>query len=156
LSISIFWAGDTLFASTGFAGYIWFLDGVEVDRTTAPYLVPDTNGEYNAIGVDANDCEYVSNTVQVEITSLSLAKLGIQKIFPNPFDRQLTIRLVPDKTLYLTLYDMLGREVAGRMAGDGGNTELMWWLDGISPGVYFLVVRGEDGIFGVERLVKSH
>lgn len=156
LSIFIFWDGDTLFANTGFEEYIWLRDGEEIARGVDHFIIPDSTGEYIAIGLDANACEFISNTVQIDISSLVTTLPGVNALYPNPFNNQLTLQLESEKSLQLSLLDLKGREVVTSLRVPGGTREIVWPLEGLASGVYFLVLREEGGFFGVQRLVKSN
>lgn len=83
-----------------------------------------------------------------EVDGVPVAMTVMQN-FPNPFNPTTTIAflLAEDANVSVTIYDMLGREVATLVEGEefeGGMQTVEFTADNLASGVYFYRVTGEN------------
>jgi hypothetical protein len=107
---------------------------------------------------DKNGCEgYDEIFVTFFKTVKSAASQFLENncfVYPNPTDDNLKVYLTTSlKTLDLTLYNQLGVEVATRsITGYKKDATVIFSLGSLSPGLYTLIIRAEDG-FATKKIV---
>ncbi|MEM7187759.1 MAG: T9SS type A sorting domain-containing protein, partial [Bacteroidota bacterium] len=112
----------------------------------------DTNGVIPADGFYFDDFE-VANYSEEFLGDQNVA-LNKFKVYPNPFDGQLTIAgQTSDAFTQVVLYDLQGR-VLQKQAVDAKNEVQLSGLETLNRGVYFIKVRTVSGSEGVRKIVK--
>lgn len=93
---------------------------------------------------------------KIEVSDLSVAKIEYApeqiRIFPNPVEDKLSIRGMKDIDI-IEIYDVTGSTIYRSVAQNGlGEAEIS--VAELVPGLYFLVLRGEDLAYSF-RLLKQ-
>ncbi|MDQ3051933.1 MAG: PKD domain-containing protein [Bacteroidota bacterium] len=140
-------SGDTLFATSGFSTYEWYLDSVLIAGATGEFHVPASNGLYSVTATDSNGCSSSS--------SLFLLNTGISEmytreitVFPNPAAEILHIA-TGELINRVTIYDGIGKEV---FIYSGTNT--MMDISHLQPGCYLIKILTASGKIHMTKLLK--
>jgi phosphohistidine swiveling domain-containing protein len=142
--------GGTLFATSGLAGYAWFLDGVLIDGATSDSYIPTANGVYTVVGTNAAGC---TGEASVQVITLGVPTLDAMdvSVFPNPSNGQFTITAAERGNRHIQLFDASGQLVHEQFSTVRVTTVA---VAGLSTGVYLLRVS-MDGRSGTQRLVVT-
>jgi choice-of-anchor B domain-containing protein len=134
---AISFVNDTLFATPA-STYQWYLNGEVLEGATGSFFVPEFTGTYTVGTTDANGCEAVSESIEVELISSVSAPLPQGwNIYPNPASDWLMVETPGVNEGLFALYDLMGRAVVnGRLEGE--QTEI--GVSRLASGVYFLEV----------------
>ena len=147
--------GDTLTASAGLGAYQWYLDGVLIDGATKLWLVAPQSGNYTVTITDINGCSSTSKPFALADVALEfIGDLSVDISEVSNDGIALELRTDRATRLRLRLVSTLGREVLARDASlSGGSNRLLIDLQGIAPGLYFLVTE-VGGRRSIHRLVR--
>ena len=150
------------------SGNIWYLNGQTIASATDATYTPTVDGEYS-VQVSASGClSSISAITNVTFTGneaeeenneeeedevLNVAPLPDDEsleVYPNPFDNSLTIENSSTTNLrFITLYSLSGERIFSKT--DKNVETTLRGLDGLKPGIYWLVVS--DGITKQARRV---
>lgn len=108
----------------------------DVDFSNANWT-PDVDG----IASFSEDCDAVLGITDANIEEL--------KIYPNPVQDMLTIKSNNAITAYLI--NISGQKVVSEANG----TELTLHLNHLDSGMYFLIMRDDQGITRIEKIIKK-
>jgi PKD repeat protein len=100
-------SNDTLFATSGYAGYQWFLDGNIIPGATDSFHVVINDGAYTVSVTDTNGCSALSAPLNYT-TGLSEVTGSDVTVFPNPVSDYLLLEGVNHVTMW-KIIDPLGR-----------------------------------------------
>jgi PKD repeat protein len=146
-------SGDTLFATTGFGTYQWFLNGSLLTTTAVPYILAQVSGDYSVVVTDANDCSAQSAPFTFTASSADyFASTGMQ-IFPNPGTGAYTISFGAVTPSAIRVHDASGKMVVSMMLQkQAGNFSLD--LQGYPAGAYLVVIETAERAF-VTKLIQQ-
>jgi glucose/arabinose dehydrogenase len=137
---------DTLFATPGYAGYRWFLNGLFLGASTINNWIALTSGEYTVEGIDSNQChsalslpvQYIPvNTINAETTS------SFFTLQPNPVHDILIIESRQRRTIHNLKYRIVNRdnkEVRNSILSDFKDSVKMN-VSELIPGVYWITIQ---------------
>lgn len=154
-SVSLFWNGDTLKASSGLQLYRWFRNDSLVAETTTGEWLPDSSGIWRVEGLDPNGCPVVSNEVEVILSATEETWQAEAKVYPVPFNDFLRIEFPSLAESSFELRDALGRTVRRSKTRNIHDGPVEWSTSDLPDGVYILLEKGRDGYSGSRCLVKS-
>lgn len=80
---------DTLWTTSGFSGYIWYLNGIEITNENSNLLVPQTDGVYT-VSTSYDACMSDNFNFQSTLSQVD-QKLEAPILFPNPSTGEVTI-----------------------------------------------------------------
>jgi predicted outer membrane repeat protein len=129
-----------LIATTNFAGYQWYRDGVKIPGAIFMNYTPTQNGIYSLEGFDNNGCSSFSNEIQ--ITNVSIHEIDSEaSVHFNYANKQLLIQ--SQKTnMHFSLYNAFGQIVMNHL-----DVEKNIDLNGLSAGLYFVVTSNNKSIY---------
>ena len=143
----LFQSNDTLYSSTGFAGYQWYYESTLINGATNYFYVFSQGGDYAVVVTDNNGCQ-ASAVIKTIGTGISnpLTNSNQVRVFPNPAGN--TIVITDDLEETLQFVDLLGREFFRLVAQSQKNINV-----DISafPAVFF--VRSENG--GIVKVIHD-
>lgn len=120
----------------------WNLNGSDSTRRLRDWLDPDSTGVnfLDGIRVSINEKERKGNI----------------RIFPNPFEKEITIELPDPSTdaFRVEVYNLLGKMIKNHKVGIRDHSSGTVTLPDLNPGVYMLRVFTEDEVFCV-KLIKQ-
>lgn len=138
--------GDSLVADEGYLTYDWYLDDTLVGTTSDPWWTPSASGTYYVIATGSDDCPRLSNTVEVQVSSLTGFEQSGLVVFPNPVRDRMTIQAGQPVQGSLILLDVAGREICRRNVDLKAGEQVDWWMADVASGAYFLRWQSKDGI----------
>jgi uncharacterized repeat protein (TIGR03803 family) len=98
-------------------------------------------GTYADIFVDASGCDSAVTTTVDFSVGLNPPTKVLAEIYPNPGSDVFTISLNHKAVFTWDLFDCIGRKVKSGI----GQQQMQWDASGLSPGMYFLKVRVDEG-----------
>jgi hypothetical protein len=102
---------DTLFSTPGFS-YQWFVDGNILSGSTASICVPQQNGIYTVIVMDANGCSAASAGFSYNSTTAgTIEEKSSMLIYPNPASGYLAIQHVMEEDVSISVFNLTGEKV---------------------------------------------
>lgn len=143
-------SGDTLFATTGFTSYQWYLNGVAISGATTESYLTTVNGTYEVTATDSNGCSATSLPVNIT-TSLSELQEEISLIYPNPVKDFLFV-LPANENGELKFYDATGRKLSSVKLQQGVTSRID--LRNLPAGIYLTVQQYTSGKSIVKKIVK--
>lgn len=144
-------SGTVLTAVFKFPSYEWFRNGALLVGRNSDTLRLTQKGNYQLQVTDESNCDGLSNTIYVGDEGLSIEEATAQseiRVFPNPTGGLLTIEApVPFRA---EIKDLIGKSVVNN------NTQKQIDLSHLPDGVYFLILRHNDGtLITQQRIVKQ-
>ena len=142
----------TFFMDTMVYTYQWFVDGTEISGANTADHVATVTGEYTVQLVDAYGCNFLSDPVQVIITSIDTPGAGQVTIAPNPMYDQAVVIFSETLTTHhrIELVDVSGR--VARSLKPSGRT-LTIQREGLGAGAYLLRVMHAEALIATQRIV---
>lgn len=154
-----YWTLDTIKGPPGFETYIWWIDGVEVQRSPDSVLVTEEReGWFRLVVIDSNGCESPPDSIFILRPNAKNIILGSLEVYPNPVADQLQISI--PSTLgaqgQLTITDIRGALVMDISDEKMGPTYSLN-VSRLADGVYFIQYRPGDQSSGVYtgRFIKK-
>jgi hypothetical protein len=111
----------------------------------------DTDGSIPADGFYFDDFE-ISNYDSIILSNTEINIENDIAIYPNPFTTEITIESI--HPVRAGLFDVQGRKMSIEVKDDNGNS-IISNLDGISKGMYFLKISGNNGIIKIHKVIKQ-
>jgi hypothetical protein len=155
-------SGNTLTAITSISGasYQW-LDGQgnAIPGETSNTLNVQVNGFFYVQITDANGCSSVSDVFVVDFTSINdpMASLNFE-LFPNPNAGrfQMNWTSAADEDFNVTVTDARGKVIYSTSvsARAGEQSDLSVDLSDMAKGVYFVQLKGEQGVINRQVVVQ--
>jgi len=138
---------DTLFSSSAPA-YQWYYNGNPINGAAGSFYVATQPGTY-AVMITNSGCSVLSASVLASVDELN-AVAGIS-IYPNPFDKLLTVAVKGNEECEIILFDVTSRELLHRSFVNSAtiNTEPF------AKGVYLYELRNKNGVIGNGKVVKE-
>ncbi len=160
-TIPLMTSGDTLFAPTGFDGaYEWYdcSTGLHVPGATLPYFVPPAGGgSYSASLVNLTEgCLLFTECSDLIVSTQEMSRPGQFRLYPNPATQVLWVenRGAPqDGQLELILFSADGRRKV-QLEWNGSGT-LRIPVGHLGSGIYWVQVRGQNGLFARKILIQK-
>ncbi len=137
-------SGESLVSSYVF-GNQWFLNGVLIEGEINQEFVPITSGEYT-VEVNFRGCTVLSLPFDVIVTNVNTDITQEVKVFPNPVNDLLTIKLSQAlmSNSSINLYQLNGKIVSKEFQQGRESNEFIIDLSQISAGLYILVIESEN------------
>jgi hypothetical protein len=142
-------SGDTLFATAGFSGYQWYLNGNMIPGANSEFYVVINDGIYTVTVTDTNSCSAESDPLNY-ITGLHDPSHFNFAVYPNPATEFLQIAY-PRNARQMVIYDMIGHVIY--FNHDNHLPEFIS-LGLFAKGVYFIKVHFEDGSHTTRKFNK--
>ena len=132
-------------------------DGAAVPGATGQTLIPLQNGHYSVRAGFGAPCNLNSAAVAVLNTGIGIPGLDASRIYPQPADDRLWLRMENGAPAAMTieLFDALGRNVR-TVRWERGEEELSVPVGDLAPGSY--VLRAQDHLGGslVHAVMVAH
>ncbi len=132
-TVNITYSNGILEATTGFATYQWYKDGVQVNGATGATYTPTELGAYHVEVSDAAGC--TATSLVENVTTLSVKDLLADRmiVYPNPTSAVLNISL--QQAANIEIVDVIGQKVQSHQLQAGLNTID---VSELVTGVYFI------------------
>lgn len=143
-------SGQSLTATASGGNFQWYKDGQAIPGATGATFTPTSTGNYTVSVTTSYGCEIVSAAqffIPVGVEELSIPDI---KIHPNPVTDHLIVQNIPVGAV-VNMVDVSGRVVHQNTAGA---SQLNIATEHLSSGVYFLVIKLEDGTQQQYKVVK--
>lgn len=152
---TIMWNGSLLSTTSGFAGYIWQLDGQPISGASTASITPASNGVYTVTVIDNNTCSSTSAGFSLALRASGDILFGDTRVrvTPNPASDILRIEVINpgNKTFSMALYTNTGYSITTRqLPGHVTNIPIAH----LTPGVYSLLLRAGDKQQTVKILIS--
>ncbi len=148
--------GDTIvYSVTGTAGstFNWtvsggtILNGNLTDAINVKWSTTATNGTVNVTERGSNQCNGLQKTLAVSLLNTGVKNIDAANqfvIYPNPTSSELNIKWngADAKNVKVSLFDILGKNVANYQFNFIANDEQTIDVSGLSKGIYFLKIDG--------------
>ena len=148
---------NVLTAQSGFVGYQWLYNQTEIVGATDVIYTAIESGNYAVRVSDANSCNNTSTETNVTITRLELLQdLEELQITPNPFDKNILLKIVASSPLELDLQilDGNGKAAFSKKITVKNQITQTLNLEHLSAGIYFLHLKSKEGTI-VRRVMKN-
>lgn len=138
---------NLMIADTSFIGYKWYYNNYFQQNATQDTLIVTNLGNYFVIGIDTNQCQFKSNTVNFNGTS-SIHRIGTSSysIYPIPASNYLYIASKEfTKGAKIEIYSLDGRIVYSNTYSNT-NEGISLDISSISSGNYILKFKLKDRV----------
>jgi hypothetical protein len=145
-----------ILSTSAFNSYQWLFNGSPIVGAQGQSYTATQNGTYAVIVTDANTCSDTSDAVVITV-GINENYLGSLMIFPNPTSNLLYLKgdnIINDK-LYIDLRDITGRLISKRYVTKLGPINESIYLEGLTPGIYILVIgnnKNEQKTFKISKI----
>jgi hypothetical protein len=131
----------------------WFLDGNEIFGETQNELIATQNGEYSVQLYDQWGCEYKSEDVIIDLTSLIDFEMTNIEMYPNPAYSyvELSLENINSSEVNLSVFDLQGREI---LSDSFNSDRFRLDISQINRGTYLVVLEFESVTKTVRLLVN--
>ncbi len=139
---SFVYSGDTLYATAGYAVYMWYRNDtlLPLETAAAVYINLYGDGTFKVSVQNAAGCENTADTTITHSSGIEGTMQSGVNIYPNPSTGILHIETTEPCTAIL--YDISGREIAHYKFESGINTINMQLF---VPAMYYLQLTGKAG-----------
>lgn len=152
---TIMWNGSLLSTTSGFAGYVWHLDGQPISGASTASITPASNGVYTVTVIDNNACSATSAGFSLALRASGDILFGDTRVrvTPNPAIDNLRIEVINpgNKVISMTLWTTTGYAITTRQL-PGHVTNIP--ITHLTPGVYSLQLRAGDKQQTVKILIS--
>lgn len=113
---------------------------------------------FEQAGITQSVYEFISSTPPVCGLGLTLSfeneipSLNVSTVFPNPFSTQLTIHLVENEPITLSIYNLIGQELLHQTFSE--TTTLI--TEQLPNGIYIYELRNKRGSLKKGKILKQH
>jgi uncharacterized repeat protein (TIGR01451 family) len=136
------------------SGYQWYFNNVIIPGANSQSYVPPQNGNYSVVISDVNGCTASSTSYPFFPTSTEYISVENDVfIYPNPVTDELIVQSGTMKVESVEVIDVVGGKVLESLVTRTKN-QVNVNVSTLAPGIYFVKVRGENGIT-VRRFVKQ-
>ena len=126
--------------------YQWYLDGNPIDSAISQFLIPFQNGVYQVSSTDFHDCEVFSDSLSINILSVTEDRSKLM-FYPNPSSTgELNIEI--SKISNLSVFNMSGKIVFSKTLNKGINH----LKTNLYKGLYFLHLES-DGMREIKKWI---
>lgn len=137
--------GDSLVTSSGYGSYVWYRDGQLVSGTTVNYLNVKTEGFYQVVVIDSNQCRsLLSDSLFFIPTNLLDVSNPLVKVIPNPssgiFSFYFENKLI--EASQLTIFSANSRLVHQENIEEGSNQKTVD-LNSLPAGIYYFKISSK-------------
>ncbi len=133
-------------------GYVWYFEGEVVPGAVTQVLEALNTGWYSVLTDHGTNCQLLSDSVFVSVTSVNGIQASNVKVHPVPTDGRLFIEGLKGEAFDVTLFDLNGRAVLRKdIRSQNGTVTLD--LISLADGNYVLVVRDASGARLLDRQV---
>tara|TARA_B100000767_G_C19443192_1_gene400870 strand:- start:57 stop:632 length:576 start_codon:yes stop_codon:yes gene_type:complete len=131
----------------------WFLDGEEIFGEILSQIIVTQSGDYSVELFDQWGCEYKSQDVSIDLTSLIDFDSASISLYPNPASSyvKLSLENLNSSKVILTVFDLQGREVSSN-SFNSDNYRLD--ISQMNRGAYLVVVQLESLRKTIRLLVR--
>jgi hypothetical protein len=146
-TVALAFNGAILTASAGYAGYVWTINGANIQGANTNELIVSEVGQYAVTVTDANGC---SATTSFEVQTVGLSNLNFGKEFslhPNPSPGLTTLNMLctEPQTAELRIIDLQGKvQFQKTYTFNVGKNDLLLNLNNLADGVYFLQLENSN------------
>jgi hypothetical protein len=131
----------------------WFLDGEEIFGEIQSQMIATQSGDYSVELFDQWGCEYKSQDVSIDLTSVIDFDSASISLYPNPASSyvELSLENLNSSKVILTVFDLQGREVSSN-SFNSDNYRLD--ISQMNRGTYLVVVQLESVRKTIRLLVR--
>ena len=144
-------------ADPGYSAYQWFKDSILIPDANTNILEVEGSGNYYCIIFDENGCSSTTNEIEVILSSLhNLLNVQTAKVYPNPFDHFILLRLewLQFEAFTLDILDTSGRKHQSRYFNEE-QLEYNISTKSLPMGTYILKLTFASGITTQFAVVKN-
>ncbi len=143
-SLSIIIVNDTLFVvGDPMQSYIWIKDGERIETTNDPIFIPTSKGVFNVIGINADGCETISDTVEFIPTSTNNLTTGNQiRLLSNPVSGILEWYYNSSQSMQVSVLSMTGKMLIAWNEQSNPSHTYSKNIESLNPGMYILNING--------------
>ncbi len=127
------------------ATYQWLLEGQPITNATGINYTALVNGNYS-VRVTLNGCNAISNTINVQVTSIANKLDASVKVYPNPSNGIVYLETENLGDVQISVTDALGRTVISQRA-EQTKTAIH-----LPKGLYFVRVQNREGM-SIQKVV---
>ncbi len=131
--------------------YQWFTNNSLITGVNRPSFVASTNGKYNVIVIDSNNCKNYTDTLNFVSNSLNEVFSHQVNVYPNPNNGNFTIEFLKEGKYQIV--NQLGQEVVSFNYIENKNNSLL--ISNLKDGVYFVVSESNQNL-GRQKIVVIH
>lgn len=147
-------SGSSLVASAG-VSYQWYAGSAAITGATQQTYTPPTQGSYSVLVTDSNGCSKLSAPFMADGVG-SVSDFAQVSVYPNPAHESLSVAINSSSESFftITMYDMIGHEVAALFSGTQGAGSYVHQAStaGLASGIY--LVKISDGTSTMVRRVS--
>lgn len=142
--------GNQLIATSGFASYLWYFNGLPINGATSNTYIPTQAGNYYVEVIDANGCENLSAIVTYNpSTGIKEDPLLNFEIYPNPSREYVWIKSqIPSQVI---ISDLSGRIIIEIKI----ENEIKLDISELSNGIYLVQYLNNKGAVGSQKLIVN-
>lgn len=134
-----------LYATAGFAGYQWYLDGVLINGATNQSHTPTKDGFYEVVVSTDATCNATSDKYPFKANGIKESLLDASvKIYPNPANEVLFVEVpasASNSSVTVSIYSVIGKLISQETYTNNGQAHSMA-LDALDAnGMYFLQLQ---------------
>lgn len=134
-------------------GYLWSLNGEPIPGATERSITAEVSGYYTVLVDHGDECQLLSDTLQVVVTRVGTAGSDGLSVYPIPAKDRLVLKGLPDGNTQVDVLDMTGRLMFSREVRVAGGETIMD-VRGLPSGNYVLQVDMGAGSGPVRRTVS--
>ena len=131
--------------------YQWFTNNSLITGVNRPSFVASTNGKYNVIVIDSNNCKNYTDTINFVSNSLNEVFNQQVNVYPNPNNGNFTLEFLKEGNY--KIINQLGQEMAYFKYITNKNNVLI--MSSLPDGVYYVVSEYNQNL-GNQKIVVIH
>lgn len=147
---------NLLTAPNTYTAYQWLFNGQPIIGATNEVFTAFESGNYSVIVTGGNGCTNTSSVTSVTTNIENIPSLNKVTITPNPFDKDIFIEILMNKTvdLQLEILDINGKLLISKNISIQDKFSGSLNLEHLSVGVYYLNLKSERGTIA-RKIIKQ-
>ena len=147
---------NLLTAPNTYTAYQWLFNGQPIIGATNEVFTAFESGNYSVIVTGGNGCTNTSSVTSVTTNIENIPSLNKVTITPNPFDKDIFIEILVNKTvdLQLEILDINGKLLISENISIQDKFSGSLNLEHLSVGVYYLNLKSERGTIA-RKIIKQ-
>ncbi len=134
--------------------YIWYFNGDTIAGENEQFINPDTSGVYAVEAFSPEGCSLTSDTISINLSTITELKQNEFVVFPNPFTNSFQIIKNDYYLVELMITDIHGKLVYEYIQFDSTDLFISVDLPNLESGMYFLTLK-YDNSFKTFKLIKN-